>query len=168
MLNGYPIVVFGEYGEGRVVWSGLNLPYHAKSYENREEARFLLKMLNWLFPPTKSAPCIASLKRTIPEKIIITIENGTDNTSLLLRETYYPKWHAFVESSKNRMELDVYKAGPDLMFIHLPKDLNYPAKVVFEYETTQIECLGYIISGFSFIVLILYVFLSNIIFRVRK
>jgi len=66
-LNGYPIIVTGEYGEGRVVWCGLNLPYHAKSYRNREEAKLLLNLLNWLSPP-KDKPSAKQKWRGLSQK----------------------------------------------------------------------------------------------------
>ncbi|MFQ5922885.1 MAG: hypothetical protein ACE5M4_08580, partial [Anaerolineales bacterium] len=42
-----PLVVAGELGQGRVVWSGMNLTAHLRAYENQEEQRFLHNLLRW-------------------------------------------------------------------------------------------------------------------------
>jgi hypothetical protein len=43
--SGQPVIVSKRYGAGRVLWSGLNLPYHIVNFSNRTEARFLLGLL---------------------------------------------------------------------------------------------------------------------------
>jgi hypothetical protein len=43
--NDKPIIVEGRLGEGSVVWSGLNLPFHANSFNNPDEARFLADLI---------------------------------------------------------------------------------------------------------------------------
>ena len=43
--HGEPVLVSARHGAGRVIWSGLNLPYHIGSFSNRTEARFVLGLL---------------------------------------------------------------------------------------------------------------------------
>jgi len=146
-LNGYPIIVTGEYGKGEVIWCGLNLPYHAKSYRNREEAKLLLNLLNWLSPPKDKPSCEAEVERSIPEKIVITLDEKVEgDISVFVRETYFPKWKAYLESESKRRRLDLYYSGPGFMLIILPKEIETPAKLIIRYETTKIECVGYAIT----------------------
>jgi len=166
-LYGHPIIVVGEYGGGRVVWCGLNLPYHAKSYRNREEAKLLLRLLNWLSPPREKSSTEVEVDRPIPEKMIIPISGeAKGGASVFVRETYFPKWHAYLEVGGERMKLDLYYSGPGFMLIILPEEVNAPARLILRYETIRIEYIGYIITISSIILLIIYA-VKNIIRRDR-
>jgi len=156
-LNGYPIIVTGEYGEGRVVWCGLNLPYHAKSYRNREEAKLLLNILNWLSPPKDKPSCEGEVERPIPEKIVITLDEKVEgDASVFVKETYFPKWNAYLESESKRRRLDLYYSGPGFTLVILPKEIETPAKLIIRYETTKIEYIGYAITLSAIIILAFY------------
>jgi len=156
-LNGHPIVVAGEYGGGRVVWCGLNLPYHAKSYRNREEARLLLRLLDRLSPPKGGSSLQVEVERPIPEKIIVNIdEDVKGGASIYLRETYFHKWHAYLEADGERRELRVYYSGPGFMLVITPEDLKSPARIIFRYRTTKIEYVGGFISLVALALLIIY------------
>jgi hypothetical protein len=48
--HGEPVLVSTRYGAGRVIWSGLNLPYHIGSFSNHAEARFVLSLLGTSSP----------------------------------------------------------------------------------------------------------------------
>jgi len=161
-LNGQPIIVTGEYGRGRVVWCGLNLPYHAKSYRNKEEAKLLLRLLNWLSPPGEESSIEVKVHRSIPEKMIIPLSGGgEDGVSVFVRETYFPKWHAYLEVGDKRRKLDVYYSGPGFMLVILPEEIDTPAKLILRYETIRIEYVGYIITLCAIILLIVYVIKSS-------
>ena len=156
-LYGHPIIVVGEYGGGRVVWCGLNLPYHAKSYRNREEAELLLRLLNWLSPPREKSSTEVEVDRPIPEKMIIPISGETERgASVFIRETYFPKWHAYIEVGGERRKLDLYYSGPGFMLVILPEEVNAPTKLILRYETIRVEYVGYIITLCAIILLIIY------------
>lgn|GEM_PF-3496934 len=167
-LYGHPIVVAGEFGRGRVVWCGLNLPYHAKSYRNREEAELLLCLLNWLSPPRDKSSTEVEVDRPIPEKMIIPISGDVKRgASVFVRETYFPKWHAYLEVGGERRKLDLYYSGPGFMLVILPEEIDTPARLILRYETIRIEYIGYIITIASIILLIIYA-VKNIVRRDRN
>ena len=156
-LYGHPIIVAGEYGRGRVVWCGLNLPYHAKSYRNREEAKLLLCLLNWLSPPREKSSTEVEVDRPIPEKMIILISGEIEGgASVFVRETYFPKWHAYLEVGGERRKLDLYYSGPGFMLVILPEEIDTSTRLILRYETIRIEYVGYIITLSAIILLIIY------------
>ncbi len=45
-----PLLAVGELGEGRLVWSGMNLISHILAYDNADKKRLLEGFLTWLAP----------------------------------------------------------------------------------------------------------------------
>ncbi len=43
-----PVVASGEYGDGRVLWSGMNAFSHIRTYESDAEIMFMEKLIDWL------------------------------------------------------------------------------------------------------------------------
>ena len=77
---------------------------------------------------------------------------------VLLKESYFGNWRAYLErsaSSVERQRLPIYFAGPGMMYVSLPKDYSLPAKVVFEYQPGWAEKLGLVISIGSLLGLVL-------------
>jgi len=137
--NGHPIIVAGQYGQGRVVWTGMNLPYHILSYRNQEESRLLAQMIEWVagegdLQPDYEAHFIHPQRREVK---VLSPAKG-----VLFKESYFPNWHAYVEGR----ELKIYRAGPDFMYVALPKDTPYPIEVTFEYEKSNLEWISLGIS----------------------
>ena len=92
LTNGHPIVVAGEYGKGRVIWSGMNLFYHAKSYRNKEELKFIVNILKWLNGIGGTSNPSYNVEFINPQKRIITIEDKYKG--ILFKEHYFTQWHA--------------------------------------------------------------------------
>jgi hypothetical protein len=53
-------------------------------------------------------------------------------------------------------DLDIYKAGPDFMYVFIPSDVTFPAELAFEYRGSQIEKMSYMISLLTLVTLIIY------------
>ncbi len=133
--GGRPIAAAGRYGAGRVIWSGMNLPWHLRIYENKEEARLLGKMIDWIISRAdkRSMKPDFSAERTSPEQLIIRINNACEG--VLFKEFYFDGWHAYLERNGVRAEeLKILRAGPDLMYVPTPTEGNYPLLLVFEYD----------------------------------
>lgn len=81
-----------------------------------------------------------------------------DKGFLVLADTYYPGWKAYVDGQ----EVPIYKANGILRGIMIEGEGNHI--VEFKYEPTFI-ILGFILSGGIFISLILYMLLEN---KIRK
>jgi len=154
---GHPIIAMGELGQGRVVWCGMNLPFHTLSYENFQESHLLSRMIGWV---TKSMGAQAKsvdyeVARPNPEKVTATIFSKAEG--FLFKECYFEDWNAYMDSDKGRSTLRIYKAGPGFMYVHIPLDARFPVKITFEYAVSWDEMMGFGISTLTLIILVLYV-----------
>lgn len=94
------------------------------------------------------------VERSNPEKAIIKVNNAS---GVLFKESYFDRWQAsLVNNDGTRITLNIYRAGPDFMYVHLPEGTNFPAEVVFEYKIAEIEWLSYMISISTLALLITY------------
>jgi len=155
--EGRPLVVCGQQDKGRVIWSGLNLPYHVLTYGNYWEALFLANMIKWASGAIENLSFTDNymVKRESPERIEIRVNEKT--SGVLVRECYFGNWHAYIEVESGPMQnLKIYKAGPDFMYVHVPSNVEPPARVFFEYGWTWSEIAGYAISVITFAVLVMY------------
>ena len=97
------------------------------------------------------------MERPIPEKIVITLDEKVEgDASVFVKETYFPKWNAYLESESKRRRLDLYYSGPGFTLVILPKEIETPAKLIIRYETTKIEYIGYAITLSAIIILAFY------------
>jgi hypothetical protein len=120
--GGTPVVVSGEFGEGRVVWSGMNLIGHASAYDNSAERDFLRQLILWLAPP----PAVTEfsdphVERHHPDRMQIRLDAPIpEGASLLWREAYSPDWHASIDLAGVAHDVAIYPAGPGMMLLTLP------------------------------------------------
>lgn len=154
--NGYPIVVAGTYGKGRVVWSGMNLIPHATGNENAEESRLFARILNWMIDKKGVTNYNFKAVRHVPEEVMISIFGADENTNVLFREAYFQNWHAYVQKDNFQMEMKIYKAGPDLMLVKVPLRIDAPFTVVFAYGKSYVDWSGISVTLVSLSVLAIY------------
>lgn len=111
-----PLIVAGEFGAGKVVWSGMNLLAHAQ-YQgvNEEEFKLIHGLLQWLAPnPTGGSPVEVEYTRAFPDQVSFSIISAEPTSGWLYwRESEYPRWHARAGST----ELPIYRAGPGFMLM---------------------------------------------------
>ena len=159
--NGHPLIVTGEYGKGRVVWSGMNLPWHIAVYKNHEESRFLAKIVDWVSkaPGKRRIRVDYEAKRVNPEKVVVTVHNTSNG--VLFKEFFFKDWRAFLEKDGKRIErLRVHKAGPDFMYVAIPKNAEYPVTILFELSKL-VEYVGFSISAVTLFTLLAYGFIGE-------
>jgi hypothetical protein len=116
---GRPILVEGTLGKGKVIWSGINFPYHFLYHLNYEESRFTANILKALVPLNREEDNKkVTITRPTPEKITVT---GSGFKGIIFKETFFEGWTAKILKpvSKN---LTIYKAGPYFMYVRLPGD----------------------------------------------
>ncbi len=135
---GKPVLVRGSFGRGEIIWSGLNLPYHSKSYNNLQEAKLLENILLYLTGEAKGIPP-QTVTRPKPEKITIA---GKDFRGVLFKETYDDGWVANADGRT----IKIYRAGPDFMYVRIPKDIRGDLKVEFTYRGSFAAWFLFIIS----------------------
>ncbi|MBU3956887.1 hypothetical protein KKI19_01200, partial [Patescibacteria group bacterium] len=142
-VKDYPLIVVGKFGQGRVVWSGMNIFPHAKQGENiyYEELKLLANLFSWLTEGKSKVNLPVTYKREHPDKVEFIVGEDVPNGGFLLwKEAYHPDFQATLETTEKQQAttLKVYRAGPGLVAIKLPK-LNKGERVVYEYHQPLFE-----------------------------
>jgi hypothetical protein len=150
LANKLVVVAAGQYGHGRVVWTGMNLPYHAADYHNAAESTFLARMIAYV---SRERPHPAPRYRAQfvdAERRQIVVEPGA--TGVLLKETGTADWHATVDRKTAR----IYPAGPGMMYVPLPPGGTASHVVVFAYRTSVLGRVAIGVSAIAVLALALY------------
>ena len=153
--DGNPLIVAGELGQGRVVWSGMNLVSHAQYLgKNEEEIRLLGNLFGWLVASDQAIrEEMVVIGRDHPDKIDFSLSlNNDSNSWLLWREAYYPRWNAELVDSNGAREIPVYSAGPGLMLMPLETNQEFAAASL-EWKPSLFESSAYLASGFGLLFL---------------
>ena len=144
LSDGRPVVVAGTLGSGHVLWSGMNLPYHAASTVNREESRLLGNAIAWT-APTERPPPDFKAEFVNPKLRRVTVDSA--GAGVLLKENWVPNWVATV----NGRAAPIYRAGPDFMYVPIATGSATPAIVEFRFTRTLVEWTGDAISALAVI-----------------
>jgi len=152
--NDHPFVVAGKYGQGRVVWTGMNLLYHIASYQSEEESRFLAQMIQWVSNEDEIVQPQYEAWFVHPQRREVSVQSRAKG--VLFKECYFQNWHAYLAAGDRRTEVKIYRAGPDFMYVPIPKDAGYPLQVIFEYKKSLLEWVSIGISVATLLSLIVY------------
>jgi hypothetical protein len=154
--NGYPVVVAGQLGKGRIVWSGMNLYFHIGVYKNDEEIKFAVRMIDWATRAQeyKTDNALYRAERVNPERVEVQLDGSSKG--VLYKEFYFGNWRAFLTEINGRTyEVAIYKAGPDFMYAFVPRNASYPVKAVFEYHR-ELQYGSLIVSVGAFLLIVGY------------
>ena len=149
LSDGRPVLVAGILGRGRVVWSGLNLPYHTVANQTEDESRLLAQEIAWASPKKATA---SAYDATFVNPQLRRIEVTTPAAGVLFKENWFVNWHVSI----NGKPAELYEAGPGFMYAPLPKTLTFPARVTLEFTRSPLEWLGDGISMAAFVALVAY------------
>ncbi|HEX9870730.1 MAG TPA: hypothetical protein VGC99_19470, partial [Candidatus Tectomicrobia bacterium] len=133
--GGIPLVVRGSYGEGEVVWSGLNLIGHAASYDNPAERELVVSLIRWLVaadvaPQTQDL----AIERRDPDHVLLRLSRFEASKGYVLwREAFSPGWHGTAMIDGRRVSLPVYRAGPGLVLLVVPQGADPDLAVELRY-----------------------------------
>ncbi|MDO8657573.1 MAG: hypothetical protein Q7K55_02435 [Candidatus Levybacteria bacterium] len=164
-VSGKPLVVAGEYGSGKVVWSGINWMGHISSYNNNaEEIKFLKTVFKYLLPgnikdESKETDAVV-IKRDFPDKIEFTFKKDFEHGNFYLRESFHPDWKAHLKTQQGKTELQIYKSGPLYKLVKIPS-VSSGDKLIFEYSNRIRGVIANIISFITLIFLLTYLFLGK-------
>ena len=142
------VVVAGQLGQGRVVWSGLNLPFHIDSYPSAEESRFLTTAMTWASRSRNVAAASSSAHLDGPQQMTVSVSSNA--RGVLFKESWFDRWRAYVNGQK----VNVLSAGPGFMYIVFPKDTQFPATVQWRYEKSVVDWAGIVTSAATLIALV--------------
>jgi len=155
-IAGQPLLAVGQLGRGRVLWSGINLPWHIGVYKNPEEAKLLARAVAWASGHPQPVPKNTNYQalRENPERATVILQ--AEARGVLFKEFYYPDWKASIETtSGGRQAAPILRAGPDFMYVGVPGGTKYPAKVIFEFDK-GVDYLGLSLSAVTLMFLAAY------------
>jgi len=160
--NDVPLVAGGEFGEGKVVWLGLDLPGHIGSYNDNEEEVVLYKnLVSYLLKGKEGKVLQASFKRDYPDKLEITInESSNQKTAIYWSEAYYPDFKAKLIENGKTIKIEKYKAGPGMTLFVLPS-VSVGSKIIYEYKTPIIIIVAKLIPLITLTLLIYVIIKPN-------
>lgn len=148
--DGKPILVEGKLGKGKVLWSGINLPFHIVNSQNSHEAQALKRILHqFTFTPSQDSTQFKADFKNSQERTL-TLQGET--RGVLFKENFFPNWQARAKTAQKNIKLKIYPAGPGFMFAYLPKGTK---EVTFLYRRSWIEKVADLVSLLTFSYLIL-------------
>lgn len=113
-----PVLVKMDFGQGKVVWSGINLAYHYSYYKRADEAKIFINVVKQFADISDHEPVDVKAKWVKPEKVLLKPE-GTPR-GVLFKEEGYNGWHAKLTSGGHG-SLPIYLAGPTYPgFMYVP------------------------------------------------
>jgi hypothetical protein len=127
--------VRGSYGEGKVVWSGLNLIGHAAAFDNPTERELIVSLMGWLVA-ADVAPRIQDLAidRRDPDHVLLSLERPEESAGYILwREAFSPGWQSSAMIDGTRVSLPIYRAGPGLVLVIVPEAADPDLAVELRY-----------------------------------
>lgn len=157
LSDGDPVVVAGTLGTGRVVWSGMNLPFHITSNRAAQESRLFTREISWAAPRQSAEPAYKATFISAQHRRVV-IEGQA--SGVLLKESWVPNWQASIGGES----LTIYRAGPDFMYVSIPRGLSYPATLDFEFTHSSIELIGDAVSVLGLVGLLAWL----VVGRVRR
>ena len=158
----FPLLVAREFGEGQVVWSGMNLLYHFDQYKSPDEAQLVINMLTQLTSLDEHEPLDARVEWRRPEKVILATDEKA--RGILFKEEGYDGWSARLTSHRGK-KLPIYLTGPTypgFMYVPIPETVDGPFTLQFSYHGRAVHWL---VAFVSFLV-ILFI-LESILFEGR-
>ena len=159
-IRGHPVVVAGQYGRGRVIWSGINLPFHICSYKNDVESQFFARMIRWVAWAEESAGPI-DFRAVRESPTIAKVALASSYSGVLFKENIFEDWSAYISDSRSIRTLRIFEAGPGMMYVRIPKDIEYPATVTFEYHKSILESASILVSTATIVALFVWAALSR-------
>lgn len=162
--NGKPIVTAGNYAQGKVVWTGLDLAGHIGAYnDNPEEVKLFNNLIKYLIDEKPNNKVKAGFSRTYPDKIEFSLEQDeSKKIAVLWKEAYYPDFKAKLIKNGTKESIPVYKAGPGLTMFILPEAIK-DSTIVYEYKTPYSTTVARLISLITFFSLIAFVIRPTLI-----
>ena len=156
-------------GQGRVLWSGMNLIAHNSTSGSADEDQFLARQLAWLFAPDAGV--------SGPQVSIDPVWNGGDQATLalqasagpsliLFKESLFPGWSARLVTPAGSQPVDLVGSEMDFMLALLPR-APAGSSLVFSYGPTVLEQTSWWVSLVFLAALISWVLRPGLIARGR-
>jgi len=151
--KGKVIVAGGNYGKGKVVWSGMNIFGHINYNQSESENGFLRTVFAWLTGSDRGQEKELKFERVRPERIIIKVDKSLEGKQkVMFKELEYPGWQARLNGEK----LEILRTGPGWKLMVMPENFE-EGELVLEYKRSLSEWVYLIVSVVVGVGLIIYV-----------
>jgi hypothetical protein len=169
-VNGRVAVARSSVGQGRVLWSGMNLITHNSTSGSVDEAKFLTAQLAWLFAPDAGGQ--------EPQVPVAPVWNGDDQATLVLqasaepslvlfKESLFPGWSARLVTPRGSQPVELLGSEMDFMLALIPA-VPEGSSLVFTYGPTVLEQASWWLSLLFLAVLISWVLRPAFLARGRR
>lgn len=146
--DGAVVMASGEIGSGKVVWSGLNLPFQAVDTKNISEDRIIGNMFQWFFPDDPQPVSDFTFFHPDSEHILV---RSAGAKGILIKENESPGWHATL----NKENVPLYTAGLFEMYVPLP-NTSETFDLALTYTGEPIYWILTIETALVFLIVMLY------------
>ncbi|AKM83306.1 hypothetical protein A2422_00840 [Candidatus Woesebacteria bacterium RIFOXYC1_FULL_31_51] len=156
--NEKPLIAGGQYGSGRVIWMGFDLPGHIGAYQdNVDEIKLYGNLIKYLLNNKTGQVLKAGFSRSYPDRLEITLnESSNQKTIIYWSEAFYPDFKAKLISQGKSERIKFYKAGPGMTLFSLP-NVKSGSKIIYEYKTPIKITIAKGISIFTLIAIIMII-----------
>lgn len=146
-VNGRVVVASWQYGNGRVLWSGMNLMAHAYATHSSDEQQFLADQWQWLAP--EPAPQFAVTPQwQNDDAAVLSLAAKTSPVDVLFKETMAPGWSATLRWPGGETAVPIAPAEIDFMSVHLER-VPAGASLVFRFGPTIGIELSWLLSAIA-------------------
>lgn len=149
--KGTAVLAQRKIGNGLVIWSGFNLPYHVIRDYNSEEGKLLQNIFGQLVDLNGGGSQPAKTYWISPKERLIETEKAK---GILFKEQGFPVWQA--KSLNNKLK--VYLTGPSspgFMYVRLPE--GFSGQIRFTYKPTLKAKIYAVMSTLTILFILDYV-----------
>ncbi len=131
--SGKPLIVEWNWGKGKVIWSGMNLFYHAIANKNLNEGMLVKNLLNSFVQLTPVTYGDSQVNWEGAETIHV---KGKEDRGVLVRQQNYPGWNVVFAGGLKPLVYSAGPAYPGFIYFKVPQDKlsNYSVKVNQGYD----------------------------------
>jgi hypothetical protein len=158
-----------QVGQGRVVWSGMNLFAHESTSGSTDEHNFLSDQLAWLFAPAGGTSAQVAIQPgwNGGDQITLELQPSAGPSLVLLKESLFPGWTAQLVTPNGSSSVDLVGSEMDFMLAKLDS-VPEGSRLVFTYGPTRFEQATWVLSLALLAALIAWLVRPTIIHRTRR
>jgi len=130
--NEFPLIVYRKYGSGKMILTGLNLPYVAILHGDTQEAELLVKMIRYVSSSSPTGRTTVNFNLGV-DSILVDVKGATKNTGIWVKMSHSRFWKATILKDGVKVKTArILRAGPNMMLIFPEINGNY--KLILRYE----------------------------------
>ncbi|KKS42057.1 MAG: hypothetical protein UV04_C0002G0033 [Candidatus Gottesmanbacteria bacterium GW2011_GWA2_42_16] len=158
--KGKPILISTKFGQGIVLWSGMNLAYHVQYYTNQVESQLYINLLKQMLSLSERPPVLGSAQFKNARQVNFSPEGTT--RGILFKEEFFDNWQVKIDGRR----VKAYAAGPSFPgFIYVPS--TQAGQVSFTYNGNSRDYMIWFMSSLMIIILLDLSFFHGVLIGVH-